>query len=211
MRTQTRSFLFMGMFIMMNSYFLLASYSNTSESAPKNALDLSEKQSDLMEKTDITLHADTLDEADIELVSLSTEAYRQFEVKTVIATGYTAGYESTGKNPGHPLYGVTFSGLDVQRGELSTIAADPEVFPLGTVMYIPSYGYGIVADTGSAIKGNKIDLYYDTVDEVFSEWGKREIDVFVIEEGTGQLSQEQFQEWVEKVESGAVPVFQQSL
>lgn len=137
--------------------------------------------------------------------------YRQFEVKTVIATGYTAGAESTGKSPGHPNYGITFSGLEVQRDELSTIAADPKFLPLGTVLYIPNYGYGIVADTGSAIKGNKIDLYYETVDEVFSQWGKKEIDVFVIEEGEGQLTEEEFNQWADKIEAGDLPTFQESL
>src|SRR5699024_7938143 len=85
----------------------------------------------------------------------------QYPSKTVIATGYTAGAESTGKTPDHPQYGITFSGVNVKRDLYSTIAADVDVFPIGTVLYIPNYGYGVVADTGSAIKGNKIDLYYE--------------------------------------------------
>lgn len=197
MRTPTRSFLFMGMFFLMNSYFVLTSYSSEDDES-KFTLELSAKESALAKKTDITLVDHTIEDYEIELTSLSTEAYRQFEVKTVIATGYTAGAESTGKSPGHPNYGITFSGLEVQRDELSTIAADPKFLPLGTVLYIPNYGYGIVADTGSAIKGNKIDLYYETVDEVFSQWGKKEIDVFVIEEGEGQLTEEEFNQWAEQ-------------
>lgn len=158
----------------MNSYFVLTSYSSEDDES-KFTLELSAKESALAKKTDITLVDHTIEDYEIELTSLSTEAYRQFEVKTVIATGYTAGAESTGKSPGHPNYGITFSGLEVQRDELSTIAADPKFLPLGTVLYIPNYGYGIVADTGSAIKGNKIDLYYETVDEVFSQWGKKKL------------------------------------
>jgi 3D (Asp-Asp-Asp) domain-containing protein len=110
----------------------------------------------------------------------------------VVATGYTAGYESTGKNPGHPGYGITYSGVEVHRDLYSTIAADPTVFPIGTVLFIPGYGYGVVADTGSAIKGHIIDLYYETVDEVFNKWGKQEIDVYVIERGDGKLTPEEF-------------------
>ena len=210
MRTPTRSFLFMGMFFLMNSYFVLTSYSSEDDES-KFTLELSAKESALAKKTDITLVDHTIEDYEIELTSLSTEAYRQFEVKTVIATGYTAGAESTGKRPGHPNYGITFSGLEVQRAELSTIAADPKFLPLGTVLYIPNYGYGIVADTGSAIKGNKIDLYYETVDEVFSQWGKKEIDVFVIEEGEGQLTEEEFNQWADKIEAGDLPTFQESL
>ncbi len=200
----------MGMFFLMNSYFVLTSYSSEDDES-KFTLELSAKESALAKKTDITLVDHTIEDYEIELTSLSTEAYRQFEVKTVIATGYTAGAESTGKSPGHPNYGITFSGLEVQRDELSTIAADPKFLPLGTVLYIPNYGYGIVADTGSAIKGNKIDLYYETVDEVFSQWGKKEIDVFVIEEGEGQLTEEEFNQWADKIEAGDLPTFQESL
>lgn len=121
----------------------------------------------------------------------------QFERVSVTATGYTAGVESTGKAPGDPAYGITFSGLPVLRDAYSTVAADPAVFPIGTVLFIPEYGYGVVADTGSAIKGKKIDLYYETVDDVFNEWGKKEVDVYVIEEGNGTLTQEQLDEFNE--------------
>src|SRR5690625_2962531 len=116
----------------------------------------------------------------------------QYPQATVIATGYTAGIESTGKTPDHPGYGITFSGVEVKRDIYSTIAADLDIYPLGTIMYIPGYGYGVVADKGSAISGNKIDLYYETVEDVFAEWGKKEVDVYIIERGDGQLTEEQF-------------------
>ena len=59
--------------------------------------------------------------------------------------------------------GTTASGLQcVRKPEgISTVAVDPSVIPLGTYMYIDGYGYAIAADTGGAIKGNKIDIYYD--------------------------------------------------
>lgn len=107
----------------------------------------------------------------------------------VIATGYTAGIESTGKKPGHPQYGITYSGVKVRRGMVSTIAADPRVFPIGTLLFIPGYGYGIVADTGSAIKGKKIDLYFETKKQVFKQWGKRTVEVQVIRRGGGKLTE----------------------
>ncbi|WP_405100401.1 3D domain-containing protein [Oceanobacillus sp. FSL H7-0719] len=116
--------------------------------------------------------------------------FEQYPKANVIATGYTAGIESTGKTEAHPEYGITFSGVQVKRDLYSTIAADLNVFPIGTILYIPSYGYGVVADKGSAIQGNKIDLYYETVEDVYTEWGKRHIDVYVIEKGTGELSEE---------------------
>lgn len=130
----------------------------------------------------------------------------QFPTKKVTATGYTAGVESTGKTVGHPEYGITYSGVQVKRDLYSTIAADLDVFPLGTVLYIPDYGFGVVADIGGAIKGNKIDLYYDTVDEVYNEWGKKEIDVYVVSEGDGTITEE---ELVALNENEALQVFRE--
>ncbi|MDX5474230.1 MAG: 3D domain-containing protein [Bacillaceae bacterium] len=119
--------------------------------------------------------------------------WSQYERVNVLATGYTAGYESTGKRPGHPQYGITFSGVQVKRDLYSTIAADIRVFPIGTILYIPGYGYGVVADIGGAIKGNKIDLYYETVQDVFQQWGKKRTDVYIVKRGTGKFTAEELQ------------------
>lgn len=117
--------------------------------------------------------------------------WAQYPKKEVIATGYTAGYESTGKSPGNPEFGITYSGVKVKRDLYSTIAADLNVFPLGTVLFIPGYGYGVVADKGGAIKGNKLDLYYETVEDVYNNWGKRTLDVYIIEMGKGTLTEKE--------------------
>lgn len=128
------------------------------------------------------------------------KSYKSIEVT---ATGYYAGVESTGKHPGHPEYGITFSGLKVMRDRnaLSTIAADLSIFPLGTILWIPGYGYGLVADTGSAIKGHKIDLYFETKDQVYDLWGKKTLDVYIVEQGTGSITQEMFQQKVDTYKS----------
>ncbi|WP_134704019.1 3D domain-containing protein [Ammoniphilus sp. YIM 78166] len=118
----------------------------------------------------------------------------QLEKVNVVATGYYAGVESTGKDSSHPQYGITYSGAKVVRGEYSTIAADLNLFPLGTILYIPGYGYGVVADIGSAIKGNIIDLYFDTKEDVFSQWGKKSVDVYVVKRGDGYVNDAMIQE-----------------
>ncbi|MDQ0340965.1 3D (Asp-Asp-Asp) domain-containing protein [Caldalkalibacillus uzonensis] len=137
--------------------------------------------------------------------------FSQFPSKSVLATGYTAGVESTGKTPDHPLYGITYSGVKVRRDLFSTIAADPDVFPLGTILYIPGYGYGVVADTGSAIKGNKIDLYFDTVEDVYRLWGKQQVDVYVIQEGEGKVTEEMLDllNRMDHHQLQAIPVFKE--
>lgn len=128
-------------------------------------------------------------EEDSIIEAMKVEGY---PVETVVATGYTAGVESTGKNPSHEAYGITYAGVPVNRDVYSTIAADLSTYPLGTILYIPGYGYGVVTDIGSAIQDNKIDLYYETVEDVYSEWGKQTVDVYVVRVGNGSITEEEF-------------------
>ncbi|PER75400.1 hypothetical protein CN487_27990 [Bacillus cereus] len=114
--------------------------------------------------------------------------YRSIEMT---ATGYTSGIESTGKRPGHPEYGITYSGVKAKRDLYSTIATDLRVFPIGTILFVPGYGYGVVADKGGAIKGNRLDLYYDTVKDVYSQWGKKKVNVYVVKVGNGKFTEEE--------------------
>lgn len=60
--------------------------------------------------------------------------WSQYPTRKVVATGYTAGVESTGKQPDHPSYGITYSGVKVKRDLYSTVAADLDVFPIGTIL-----------------------------------------------------------------------------
>ncbi len=119
----------------------------------------------------------------------------EFNTLEVTATGYYAGPESTGKSAGNPEYGITYSGVKVRRSQVSTIAADPKVLPLGSLLYIPGYGYGVVADTGSAIKGNKIDLYFETKQDVYKQWGKKKLKVLVLKQGGGKVTENMLDRW----------------
>lgn len=120
--------------------------------------------------------------------------WSEYPKVTVTATGYTAGVESTGKYANDPEYGITFSGVKVKRDLYSTIAADLNVFPIGTILFIPGYGYGVVADKGGAIQGNRLDLYYETVDDVYQQWGKKTLDVYVVQKGEGKLTEKELSE-----------------
>lgn len=71
----------------------------------------------------------------------------------------------------YSLPGRTASGLPVGPG---IAAVDPSVIPLGTRMYVPGYGDAVAADTGSAIRGNVIDLWFPTTAEAYA-WGRRTV------------------------------------
>ena len=79
--------------------------------------------------------------------------------------------------------GHTFSGTVARVG---AIAVDPKVIPLGTQMYIVSddgqyvYGYCVAEDTGGLIKGNRVDLYFDTYDECIN-FGYRPVTIYVLD------------------------------
>lgn len=78
---------------------------------------------------------------------------------TYTITAYCACYDCCNKRPTDKGYGITASGVKAQQG--ITVAADTKVLPFGTKIYIDGVGERIVQDTGSAIKGKKIDLYFE--------------------------------------------------
>ncbi len=101
----------------------------------------------------------------------------------MIATAYDLSFDSTGKLPGMDGYGITKSGTYAKVG---TVAVDPTVIPLGTKLYIEyadgsgAYGYATAEDTGSAIKGYRVDLFFNTYQECI-EFGRRRVVVYVLE------------------------------
>lgn len=81
-----------------------------------------------------------------------------------------------GPNKGKPKrVGITAAGTKADWG---TIAADTNMFPFGTIMYIPDYGWGRVEDVGGAIKGMHIDLFFPSHKEAL-EWGRETKEVKV--------------------------------
>lgn len=62
--------------------------------------------------------------------------------------------------------GITASGAPVQAGV--TVAADPDILPLGSAVYIEGVGLRYVQDTGSAVKGKALDVAVDTHSEALT-------------------------------------------
>ena len=86
------------------------------------------------------------------------------------ATAYDACYDCSG------IWGnLTSTGVTATAGR--TIAVDPTEIPYGTHLWINGHEY-IAEDTGEAIKGKIVDIYFDTHEEA-KQWGRQQVEVFV--------------------------------
>ncbi|ATY28522.1 LysM peptidoglycan-binding domain-containing protein [Bacillus velezensis] len=92
---------------------------------------------------------------------------------TMTATAYSA-------NDGG-ISGVTATGVDLNKNpDAKVIAVDPSVIPLGSKVYVEGYGVATAADTGGAIKGNKIDVFVAKKSDA-NNWGVRTVNVKVLD------------------------------
>ncbi len=118
--------------------------------------------------------------AEEELPTVSTEK-GVLKYKRVITCEATAYDLSAEENGGYA--GQTATGVPLDRG---VIAVDPRVIPLGSRVYIEAldgswtYGYAVAADTGGAIKGNRVDLCYRTQYECV-QFGRRQCRVYILD------------------------------
>jgi len=79
------------------------------------------------------------------------------------------------KNPWMIPFRIIFPWLWLSRD--GTVAADTKYYQFGTRLYIPGYGYGVIEDRGSAIKGpSRLDLYYNSHSEA-RQWGRQQVEV----------------------------------
>lgn len=96
--------------------------------------------------------------------------------ETFIVTAYESSPRSTGK---WAQFNLTKSGTTPAK--LRTIAVDPSVIRLGALCYLKGWGWAVAEDTGSAIKGKRIDIYLDSVEEAVN-FGVKEITVYYPDE-----------------------------
>jgi len=77
--------------------------------------------------------------------------------------------------------GTTATGVNLKANpNAKVIAVDPNVIPLGTKVYVEGYGYAVAADTGSAIKGNKIDVFLSSKSAAY-RWGSKRVKIKILE------------------------------
>ncbi|MGW6147947.1 cell wall-binding protein EntB [Bacillus mycoides] len=96
---------------------------------------------------------------------------------TVVATAYTADPSENGTYGGRVL---TAMGHDLTaNSNMRIIAVDPKVIPLGSKVWVEGYGEAIAGDTGSAIKGNRIDVLMGSKSKAMN-WGRQTVKVKVL-------------------------------
>jgi 3D (Asp-Asp-Asp) domain-containing protein len=94
------------------------------------------------------------------------------EVMTLEATAYYPGPNNFGGGVGP----TTAIGLLARRG---VVAVDPAVIKLGTRVHVEGYGDALAGDTGGAIRGNRIDLCFETYEEAM-QFGRRTVTVYIL-------------------------------
>ncbi len=81
----------------------------------------------------------------------------------------------TVSSTGYSIRGRTATGIQTAPG---VVSVDPSVIPLGTRLTIPGYGVGIAADTGGAVQGSTIDVWFPTRAQALA-WGRRTVTITV--------------------------------
>ncbi|WP_240688158.1 G5 and 3D domain-containing protein [Pseudalkalibacillus hwajinpoensis] len=93
-------------------------------------------------------------------------------VLNVSTTAYTA--NCTGCS------GITSTGFNLKSNpNAKVIAVDPSVIPLGSKVHVEGYGTAIAADTGGAIKGNKIDVFFSSKSAAYA-WGNKTVKITIL-------------------------------
>ncbi|MBE3568549.1 MAG: DUF348 domain-containing protein [Bacillales bacterium] len=91
----------------------------------------------------------------------------------VTATAYTANCSGCS--------GITATGIKIHsNSNMRIIAVDPGLIPLGSRVYVEGYGYAVAADTGGAIKGNRIDILMPS-QSAAAQWGRKQVKVQIID------------------------------
>ena len=117
--------------------------------------------------------------SDLQDLRPSTKIERQVKAKTINIKSTRC---KSMKVNATAYCGDTITSTGTVPVEGTTIAVDPKVIPYGTRVYIPEFNKVFIAeDCGSAIKGNRIDIFLNDYDRCM-EWGIRSITIYILEE-----------------------------
>ena len=99
------------------------------------------------------------------------ESYTYTKVYDMEATAYTISDDGWSNK--------TASGMSTFVG---MVAVDPNIIPLGTKIYVEGYGIAIAGDTGGAIKGNIVDLFFNSASECYQFGRQHGLKVYILED-----------------------------
>lgn len=103
--------------------------------------------------------------------SRGASSFKKVKVLKMKASAYEPGAASNGRWAGTTTLGV--------RPAYGIVAVDPRVIPLGTLLFVEGYGFAYAADTGGAIKGNRIDLCF-TNNAQCNQFGRQTVTVHIL-------------------------------
>ncbi len=130
----------------------------------------------------LNLAQEGISSANSQIVNLESDNLEK-NVGSSISTNAGSNYLSTFSMTATAYTGGSFTAMGLKPvrdpNGLSTISVDPSVIPLESKVYVEGYGYAIASDTGGAIKGNKIDLYMNSLQECYS-FGRRTVILHII-------------------------------
>lgn len=139
----------------------------------KKASNITTVKGNIGKKITLPKHAN-LEKAEKLRISAAKKAEadaKKFKTLRVSASAYTA--YCTGCS------GRTKTGFNLRANpNAKVIAVDPKVIPLGTKVWVEGYGTAIAADTGGAIKGNKIDVFMPSKKKAYA-WGRKKVTIKV--------------------------------
>jgi uncharacterized protein YabE (DUF348 family) len=138
------------------------------------------------EKTRKLLKTITVAESKDRVVALGTKEVQQTSTATVSRGNDSVANEMYVNSTAYTAHcngcsGTTATGVNLRANpNAKVIAVDPSVIPLGTKVYVEGYGYAVAADTGSAIKGNKIDVFLPSKSAAY-RWGSKRVKIKILE------------------------------
>jgi resuscitation-promoting factor RpfB len=127
----------------------------------------------------------TLADSSDKIVAIGTKVQPQPVVSRSKSTSSSGGRELTVTSTAYTAFcsgcsGITATGFNLRENpNAKVIAVDPNVIPLGSKVYVEGYGYAIASDTGGAIKGNRIDVFFSSQSRAES-WGRKTIKIRII-------------------------------
>ena len=111
-----------------------------------------------------------VEKADNTVATKEEPKFKTIKVRATAYTAYCAGCS-----------GITATGINLKKNKnLKVIAVDPRVIPLGSKVWVEGYGDAIAGDTGGAIKGNRIDVFFPQKKQA-TNWGRRTVTIKVYE------------------------------